>query len=67
MLVFDTVYHPENTMFIKMARERECRTVTGVDMFVGQAALQFQLFTGREAPVDVMRQVVRRKLGAVQD
>ena len=64
MTVMDTVYHPENTMFLKLARERECKTVSGVDMFIGQAALQFQLYTGQDAPVDLMREVVRRKLGA---
>lgn len=67
MLVFDTVYHPENTLLLKLARERDCRTVTGVDMFVRQAALQFELFTGREAPVDLMREVVARKLGALRE
>src|SRR5262249_45295922 len=30
MLAFDTVYHPENTMFLKLARERECKTINGV-------------------------------------
>ena len=67
MVVFDTIYHPENTMFLKLARERECRTVTGVDMFVRQAALQFKLFTGKEAPVEVMRQAVTRKLGVTRE
>jgi 3-dehydroquinate dehydratase/shikimate dehydrogenase len=67
MVVFDTIYHPENTMFLKLARERECRTVSGVDMFVRQAALQFSLFTGRKAPDDLMRQVVARKLGVTRD
>jgi 3-dehydroquinate dehydratase/shikimate dehydrogenase len=66
MVVMDTVYHPENTMFLKLARERECRTVTGVDMFVRQAAHQFLLYTGKEAPLDVMRDVVRRKLGPIR-
>lgn len=66
MVVMDTVYHPENTMFLKLARERECRTVSGVDMFVRQAAHQFHLYTGQEAPLDVMREVVRRKLGPVR-
>jgi 3-dehydroquinate dehydratase/shikimate dehydrogenase len=66
MIVMDTVYHPENTMFLKLARERECKTVTGVDMFVRQAAHQFLLYTGKEAPLDVMREVVRRKLGPVR-
>ena len=67
MIVFDTVYHPENTMLLKLARERDCRTITGVDMFVGQAAEQFTYFTGLPAPMDVMRGVVKRKLGALRE
>jgi 3-dehydroquinate dehydratase/shikimate dehydrogenase len=67
MLAFDTVYHPENTMFLKLAREHECTTVSGVDMFVRQAALQFKYYTGQDAPEDLMREVVRRKLGALQE
>lgn len=66
MTVMDTVYHPENTMFLKLARERGCKTVSGVDMFVRQAAHQFHLYTGLEAPLEVMRDVVRRKLGPVR-
>ena len=67
MLAFDTVYHPENTMFLKLARERECLTVTGVDMFVRQAAHQFKFFTGQEAPEALMRETVKRKLGPLAD
>ena len=66
MVVMDTVYHPENTMFLKIAREHDCRTVTGVDMFLRQAELQARLYTGLEPPVEVMRTVVRRKLGPVR-
>jgi len=67
MVAFDTVYHPENTMFLKLARERDCQTITGVDMFVRQAAAQFQLYTGKDAPEDLMRDVVRRKLGPIRE
>jgi 3-dehydroquinate dehydratase/shikimate dehydrogenase len=67
MVAFDTVYNPENTLFIKQATEAGCRQVlTGVDMFVGQAALQFKYFTDREAPVNAMREVVRRAISAVK-
>lgn len=66
MLVFDTVYHPENTMFLKLAREHNCATVTGVDMFVRQAAMQFKYYTGLDAPEGLMREVVGRKLGAAR-
>jgi 3-dehydroquinate dehydratase/shikimate dehydrogenase len=65
MMVFDTVYTPETTLLIKQARERGCHTLTGVDMFVRQAALQFQLFTGREPPLELMRGVVRKALSPV--
>ena len=47
LVVFDTIYHPENTMMLKLARERGCKTVTGADMFLRQAALQFRLHTGQ--------------------
>lgn len=63
MVVFDTVYNPEQTLLIKQAREANCRVITGVDMFIRQAALQFQLFTGSEAPIDLMRDVLKRTIG----
>jgi 3-dehydroquinate dehydratase/shikimate dehydrogenase len=66
MVVFDTVYNPEQTLLIKQAREAGCRVITGVDMFVTQAALQFYLFTGHQAPTDLMRQVIRRSISAVR-
>jgi 3-dehydroquinate dehydratase/shikimate dehydrogenase len=66
MVVFDTVYNPEQTLLIKLAREQGCRIATGVDMFVRQAALQFQLFSGQDAPLDLMRQHVRRVIGAAK-
>ena len=62
MVVFDTVYNPENTMLVKDARSRGCQVVTGVEMFVRQAALQFELFTGRPAALEAMREVMRRAL-----
>ena len=64
--VFDTVYNPEQTLFIKQAREVGCPTITGIDMFVGQAALQFRLFTGQPAPLELMRQVIRRAISAAK-
>lgn len=45
------------------ARAAGCKTVSGVEMFIGQAAEQFELFTGQEAPIDLMRQVVLTSLG----
>ncbi len=66
MFVFDTIYNPEQTLLIKNARENACETVTGVEMFVGQAAHQFRLFTGEEPPAEVMRQTFRRAISAAK-
>ncbi len=66
MVVFDAVYNPENTLFIKDARARNCKVITGVDMFVRQAATQFKLFTGEDAPTDVMREAIRRAISAAK-
>ena len=67
MVVFDTVYHPENTMFLKLGQQHDCDTVTGVDMFVTQAALQFRYYTSMDAPMDLMREVVRKKLNPAKE
>jgi 3-dehydroquinate dehydratase/shikimate dehydrogenase len=66
MVVFDTIYNPENTLLIKEARVRGCIVVSGVDMFVRQAILQFQIFTEQEAPEELMAKVVRRALSPVR-
>lgn len=62
MVVFDTVYNPEQTLLIKEAKARGCQTVTGVEMFVRQAAMQFELFTGQPADLESMRDILRRAL-----
>jgi 3-dehydroquinate dehydratase/shikimate dehydrogenase len=65
MLVFDTVYNPESTMLVKESRARGCQVITGVEMFIRQAALQFQLFTGQPASLDALRDIMRRALSPV--
>jgi shikimate dehydrogenase len=54
-LVYDLVYNPNETLLLKHAREAGCKTLDGLKMLVAQAALQFELWTGKSAPVDVMR------------
>ena len=63
MTVFDTVYNPEQTLLIKHAKEKHAEVVTGVDMFIRQAALQYQYFTGKPAPNQLMRDVLKRTTG----
>jgi 3-dehydroquinate dehydratase/shikimate dehydrogenase len=66
MVVFDVVYNPESTLLVKEARGRNCTVVTGVEMFVRQACMQFKLFTGQEGPGELMRDVFRRAIGAAK-
>lgn len=54
-VAYDLVYNPIETRFLREAREEGCQTISGIEMLTWQAALQFQLWTGREAPVDLMR------------
>jgi len=65
-LVFDTVYNPEQTLLLKQARERGCPTVGGMEMFIRQAAKQFELFTDTAAPRDYMTETLRRAMSAAR-
>jgi 3-dehydroquinate dehydratase/shikimate dehydrogenase len=56
--VLDCVYAPQRTPLIVQAEAAGARAVSGMDMFLRQAAMQFERWTGREAPMDVFRQVV---------
>lgn len=64
--VFETIYNPERTLLIKNAEHVGCRTITGVEMFVRQAAYQYRLFTGQEAPHDLMRQSLKTATNPVR-
>jgi 3-dehydroquinate dehydratase/shikimate dehydrogenase len=64
--VFDTIYNPEQTLFVKQARLNRCHVITGVDMFIGQAALQFRYFTGQMPPVEQMRATLKRAMSAAK-
>jgi 3-dehydroquinate dehydratase/shikimate dehydrogenase len=64
--VFDTVYNPENTLLIKQAKQANCRIITGIDMFVRQAAYQFKLFTGKNGPSDLMRKTIKEATNPVR-
>jgi len=63
-VVFDIVYTPLETKLLAGARSKGLTTVSGVEMFINQAVLQFERFTGVEAPVEVMRRVVMEHLTA---
>ena len=63
-VVFDIVYTPLETRLLAEAKARGLKVISGVDMFINQAVLQFEHFMGVDAPVEVMRRVVMEHLGS---
>jgi shikimate dehydrogenase len=61
-VVMDIVYNPLKTRLLKEAEENGCTIIDGLAMFVYQGVFQFELWTGKNAPVDVMREAVKRNL-----
>jgi shikimate dehydrogenase len=53
--VYDLVYNPAETLFVRQARADGLRANTGLGMLIEQGALAFELWTGKSAPRDVMR------------
>ena len=62
MLVMDLVYSPIQTRLLKDAAAAGCDTIDGSEMFIYQGACQFELWTGLDAPVDIMRLFVHAAL-----
>jgi len=64
MLVCDLVYNPLETPLLKMAAAAGAQTLGGLPMLIYQGAAAFELWTGRQAPIDVMFNAARRALEA---
>jgi shikimate 5-dehydrogenase len=59
--VSDVVFNPVEPLFLKEAQAHGARTVSGIGMLVQQAALNFTLWTGKEAPVQVMYEALKKE------
>jgi len=63
-VVFDTIYNPLTTRLLEIASRAGARTVSGLEMFVNQAVMQFEIWTRSPAPREVMRRVVVDRLSS---
>ncbi|MFH1424328.1 MAG: shikimate dehydrogenase [archaeon] len=63
LVVNDIVYTPRKTLLLKEAGKAGCKIVEGRGMLVHQGAEQFRIFTGKDAPVEVMREALNEALG----
>jgi shikimate dehydrogenase len=63
LLVCDVIPNPPHTAFLAAAEARGARTLDGLGMLVGQGAIAFKMWTGLDAPVDVMRKALEEVFG----
>ncbi len=61
-LVYDVVYNPVETPLLMDAKKAGARTLGGLAMLVYQGALAFELWTDREAPIDIMFEAAKQAL-----
>jgi len=61
LVACDVVFNPVRSRFLNEAAARGARTVTGIGMLVQQGALNFELWTGEQAPVEVMYRTLARE------
>ncbi|MBI2559410.1 shikimate dehydrogenase [Candidatus Woesearchaeota archaeon] len=57
-VVFDIVFNPYKTKLLEFAEKNGCATIHGIEMLINGNALQFELWTGKNAPVQLMRKKV---------
>lgn len=54
-ICYDIVYKPLDTLFLKQARNQNAIVIPGLDMFIGQAAKAFELWTGKQFPYGIIK------------
>ncbi len=62
LTVFDLVYNPAETVLLKVAKKAGAQTLSGLSMLVYQGAIAFELWTGKQAPIDLMENVIKAEL-----
>ncbi len=58
LLVADVIYMPDETRFLVMAKDCGCRCMNGIGMMLYQGAAAFKMWTGKDMPVDVVKEVL---------
>lgn len=62
-VVSDVIFNDPRTLFLGEAKKRGAQTINGLGMLVNQAALNFKIWTGVDAPMDVMKQALMNEFG----
>jgi shikimate dehydrogenase len=62
LIVFDVVYNPKETKLLKEAKKKGVKIIYGLEMLLYQGVAQFEIYTGKKPPIEVMRKVLMEKL-----
>lgn len=60
LIVCDLIYQPRETLFLKEAKKQGATTMNGLNMLLYQAALAFELWTGKEMPIEIIRPIIEK-------
>lgn len=63
MVICDVIFNDPHTLFLQEAEKRGAKTVNGLGMLANQAALNFTAWTGVEAPLELMKQTLKKEFG----
>ena len=56
--MFDCIYNPKITKLLDIAKSKKSRIISGIELFINQAAVQFELWTNQEAPIKLMSKLL---------
>ncbi len=62
LMVYDLIYNPFETKLLKAAKKKGCRCCNGLGMLLHQGAKSFEIWTGKKAPVDVMKRALQKAI-----
>lgn len=62
LLVYDLIYNPKKTRLLKLAKAKGAKVSNGLGTLLYQGARSFELWTGKTAPIEIMRETLKRSL-----
>jgi shikimate dehydrogenase len=60
------VYNPPETLFLKAAKDRNARRLSGIGMLLYQGVIAFEIWTKKKAPVQIMKNALARQIRAMR-
>ena len=60
--VYDMIYRPAETTFLKTAKAAGCRTANGLGMLLYQGAKALEIWSGKDAPIEIMREALQKNV-----